>query len=307
MSESQPVDRGHLLTEQQLDASHDLDAQDVATLLHTINQQDQLVPMIVEQAIPQITSLVEDVTARMGRNGRLIYIGAGTSGRLGVLDASECPPTFCCNPNEVVGIIAGGDGSLRKSSEGAEDDEQGGIAALQSLALNENDLLMGIAAGGTTPYVWGALHYAKQCRAGTGMLCCVELSLPLPVVVDHLIALPVGPEVLTGSTRMKAGTATKLALNMITTAVMVQRGKAWGNLMVDVKASNAKLRDRAARILAKQCDLDRDAAFGLLDQAHGHVKVALVMHKLNIPRELAITQLQHSGGHLRPLIGDPKG
>lgn len=305
MTESLPQDRGHLLTEQQLHASHDLDAQDVTAMLTTINAQDQQVAMVVKQAIPVLAQLVEDVARRMEQGGRLIYIGAGTSGRLGVLDASECPPTFCCDPNEVVGIIAGGDGSLRKSSEGAEDDEQGAIAALQSLALGEQDLLMGIAAGGTTPYVWGALQYAQQCRAGTAMLCCVDLSLPLPVAVDHLITLAVGPEVITGSTRMKAGTATKLALNMITTGVMVQRGKVWGNLMVDVKASNAKLRDRAARMLGKQCQINRQAAFDLLDQAHGQVKVALVMHKLKLTRLEAVKRLQTTSGRLRPILGEP--
>ena len=305
MSDTQPTDRGHLMTEQQLDASHDLDAQDVNTMLQTINTQDQQVPIIVGQRIPEIGKLVEEVTRRMKKGGRLIYIGAGTSGRLGVLDASECPPTFCSDPSEVVGIIAGGDGSLRKSSEGAEDIEQGGIAALEELKLTVNDCVLGIAAGGTTPYVWGALDYAKQCQAATAMLCCVDLPTPLPVEIDHLIALPVGPEVLTGSTRMKAGTATKLALNMITTAVMVQRGKAWGNLMVDVKASNAKLRDRAARMLVKQCQLDRKAAFELLDQAHGQVKVALVMNKLQLSNEQAVEQLQQTDGHLRPLLGDP--
>ena len=305
MSDPQPTDRGHLLTEQQLDASHDLDAQDVSTLLHTINAQDQLVPQVVQRAIPHIALLVQDVTQRMQRGGRLIYIGAGTSGRLGVLDASECPPTFCCEPGEVVGIIAGGDGSLRKSSEGAEDDEQGGIAALESLSLTANDCVMGIAAGGTTPYVWGALCYAKQCQSGTAMLCCVDLPGSSSVDIDHLIAIPVGPEVLTGSTRMKAGTATKLVLNMITTAVMVQRGKAWGNLMVDVKASNAKLRDRAARILSKQCEINRRAAFDLLDQAEGNVKVALVMDRLNISCQQAQVKLQNTGGRLRSLLGNP--
>jgi N-acetylmuramic acid 6-phosphate etherase len=293
------------MTEQQLDCSHDLDAQDIPTLLGTINQQDQQVAQVVARCIPVISQLVSDVTQRINQGGRLLYIGAGTSGRLGVLDASECPPTFCCDPGQVVGIIAGGDGSLRRSSEGAEDDEQGAISALQAHALCSKDMLVGIAAGGTTPYVWGALRYAQTVGAGAAMLCCVSLPLPLPVDVDHLITLAVGPEVLTGSTRMKAGTATKLVLNMITTAVMVHRGKAWGNLMVDVKASNAKLRDRAARILIKQCALNRDAAFTLLDQAQGQVKTALVMHKLGLNREEAMAKLEQSHGHLRPLLGEP--
>lgn len=307
MNQSHPTDRGHLLTEQQLAASHDLDAQDVMNLLQTINQQDQQVALVVEHSIPVISALVTDMGQRFKQGGRLIYIGAGTSGRLGVLDASECPPTFCCDPGEVVGIIAGGDSSLRRSSEGAEDIEQGGIAALDELKLNSNDLLMGITAGGTTPYVWGALRHAQSQGAGTAMLCCVNLPDLLPVEVDHMIVLPVGPEVVTGSTRMKAGTATKLVLNMITTAVMVQRGKVWGNLMVDVNASNAKLRDRAARMLSKQCSMDREHAFELLDRAQGQVKVALVMHKLNLSREDAISALDQVNGFLRPLLGDPMG
>ncbi|MAX25515.1 MAG: N-acetylmuramic acid 6-phosphate etherase [Phycisphaeraceae bacterium] len=305
MSNNIPQDRGHLLTEQQLEASHDLDIQDVNQLLTTINRQDQLVPQVVEQAIPEIGRFVSDVVASMQQGGRLVYIGAGTSGRLGVLDASECPPTFCCDPGEVVGIIAGGDGSLRKSSEGKEDDEHGGIAALTELKLDAKDALLGIAAGGTTPYVWGALAYAKTCGAVTGMLCCVALPKPLPVEVDHLITLPVGPEVVTGSTRMKAGTATKLALNMISTSVMVQHGKAWGNLMVDVKATNAKLRDRAARILAKQCQLDRADAFTLLDQSGGLVKVALVMHHLKLSPQQASERLAEVDGKLGSLLGRP--
>jgi N-acetylmuramic acid 6-phosphate etherase len=307
MTNNLPQDRGHLMTEQQLDASRDLDIQNVSALLHTINAQDQLVPKIVEQAIPQIGGFVTDVVNRMLEGGRLVYIGAGTSGRLGVLDASECPPTFCCDPGEVVGIIAGGDGSLRKSSEGKEDEEQGGIAALQAIELNKKDALLGIAAGGTTPYVWGALAYAKSRGTVTGMLSCVDLPKPWPVDVDHMIALPVGPEVVTGSTRMKAGTATKLALNMITTSVMVQRGKVWGNLMVDVKATNAKLCDRAARILARQCQLDRADAFALLDQSGGMVKVALVMHHLKLTQAQAHQRLESVQGKLDQLLGRPIG
>lgn len=305
MSNNFPEDRSHLMTEQRLEQSADLDIQDVTQLLTTINQQDQLVALAVGKAIPQISQLVTDLTNRMKKGGRLFYIGAGTSGRLGVLDASECPPTFCCDPGEVVGIIAGGDGSLRRSSEGAEDEREGGIEALKKHNFNEKDMLVGIAAGGTTPYVWGALEYAKNCDAATAMICCVQMPKPLSVDINYMIELLVGPEVLTGSTRLKAGTATKLVLNMITTATMVKRGKAWGNLMVDVKASNIKLRDRAARIIAKQCKINREQASQLLEQAHGQVKAALVMDQLKVSYEQAVLKIQQCDGNLRDVLGEP--
>ena len=322
-------DRSHLTTEQRNPASAAIDALSVEQTLRLMNTQDMDVPRAVRQAIPALTALVETIVARKQQGGRLIYIGAGTSGRLGVLDASECPPTFQTQPGEVVGIIAGGDVALRVSSEGKEDDPHGSEAELTKLAVTSADVVVGIAAGGTTPYVWGALDFAYQRGAATALITCVPIQSlkirpraavvppnePMPTVgpaklpahVDHPIELLVGPEVVTGSTRLKAGTATKLALNMISTTTMVQLGKTWGNLMVDVRATNAKLRDRALRILTWQLAIDRDAAQQLLDQASGSVKLALVMGKLKLSAAEAQQKLDAHAGHLRPLLGSPRG
>jgi len=318
-SPSLPADRGHLPTEQRLSVSADLDSLSIADTLTLINAQDATVAEVVRQAIPRITPLVDAAVQALRADGRLIYLGAGTSGRLGVLDASEIPPTFHCPPGKVIGIIAGGDSALRQSSEGREDDPQGAHVALQELQLHEHDVVVGIAAGGTTPYVLGALALAKSHRCRTALMTCIpESALPSVIQyprsdirytlsdIDFLICLPVGAEVLTGSTRMKAGTATKLALNMISTTLMVQLGKAWGNLMVDVRATNAKLRDRAARILMEQCRLSRAEAFDLLDRAEGQVKLALVMHRRKLSTAAAAELLAQNHGHLRPILGNPR-
>jgi N-acetylmuramic acid 6-phosphate etherase len=308
MSEPLP-DRGHLSTERRLPESASLDALDVQSALAVMNEQDFSAPRAVQAALPQLAKLVEQVVHSLRQGGRLIYLGAGTSGRLGVLDASECPPTFQCDPGQVVGIIAGGDGALRKSSEGAEDDWEGGHAALELLRVNERDTVVGIMAGGTTPYVWGALEFAGQRRCATGLICCVKIAdvtLPRAVTVDHVIELITGPEVVTGSTRLKAGTATKLALNMISTVAMVQIGKVWGNLMVDVRASNAKLRDRAARIVAAQTGLSRDEAMAAVDRAGGSVKVALVMTLRQVDAATAKQMIDAAGGKLRAVLGAPR-
>lgn len=323
-----PVDRGHLATEHRLTEAAAIDALSIDQTLRLINTQDTHVPIILRQAIPAIGKLVHTIVAGMRRGGRLIYVGAGTSGRLGVLDASECPPTFFTEPEQVIGIIAGGDGALRKSSEGKEDQHDGSHAELKKLDLTRFDTLVGIAAGGTTPYVWGALAFAREHQTTTALITCVPakslmtrpraavvpanqpLAPPpppqLPQPIDHIIELIVGPEVITGSTRMKAGTATKLALNMISTTTMVQLGKAWGNLMVDLRATNNKLRDRALRMLSYQCRLERDAAAQLLDAAHGRVKVALVMHHKQVNAAEAEQLLEQTEGKLRPLLGPPR-
>ncbi len=202
--------RGHLLTERRNDATRDIDALDTGDLLQLMAEQDAAVIDALRDATPALAALIDGVVRGMERGGRLIYLGAGTSGRLGVLDASECPPTFFTDPSQVVGIIAGGDGALRVSSEGAEDDPDGAAAELDRLKLTGNDTVVGIAAGGTTPYVLGALEIAKRQAAGTALVTCAEVAKPQ--AADHLVVLAVGPEVVTGSTRMKAGTATKLAL-----------------------------------------------------------------------------------------------
>jgi len=298
-------DRGHLNTEQRLDAARDLDAMSVEQTLRLINREDRGVAEAVERAIPRIVPVVDSAIGSLRRGGRLIYLGAGTSGRLGVLDASECPPTFHCPPEQVVGVIAGGDAALRQSSEGMEDDPGGAAAELDRLNIGAADTLIGIAAGGTTPYVLGGIALAKQRGATTTLLCCVDADSLPEHEAEHVIAVPVGPEVVTGSTRMKAGTATKLVLNMISTATMNALGKTWGNLMVDLKASNAKLRDRAARIIQSQAELDRDAALATLDAADGRVKVALVMALRGVERDAARRLLDEAGGVLGDVVGRP--
>ncbi len=294
-----PPDRGHLLTEQRNPASEHLDSLDTQGLLELMNQQDASVPAVVAKAIPAITPLVDALALRMSQGGRLIYLGAGTSGRLGVLDASECPPTFNADPNMVHAIIAGGDDALRTSSEGMEDDPTGSYDELKKLVLTEKDTIVGIAASGTTPYVHGGLHWAHGRQCMTALICCVPQE-EKPAYIDHLIELPVGPEVITGSSRLKAGTATKLALNMITTSVMVKLGKTWGNLMVDVRATNSKLRDRAIRIIGLATGLDRPAAAEALDAAQGRAKIAIVMLTQKLSREKAMAYLDENLGRISP-------
>lgn len=273
-----PPDRGHILAEQRNQRSAALHTLPPDELIALIQEEDRTIHDAVAAARPALTGFLEALEAGFRRGGRLIYVGAGTSGRLGVLDASEIPPTFQLPPDRVIGIIAGGDVSLRRSSEGKEDDPDGASAALDELDLNGDDAVLGIAAGGTTPYVRGALGLAKVRAPScvTGLLSCSPVEAPAGC--DHLIVAPTGPEVVTGSTRMKAGTATKLLLNTLSTALMVRMGRVYGNLMVDLKASNAKLRDRAARILMATLEVDRAEAFTLLERAGDRVKTALVMH-----------------------------
>jgi N-acetylmuramic acid 6-phosphate etherase len=328
MSDPITPDRGHLATEQRLAAAAAIDALSIEATLRLMNTQDMEVPLAIRKAIPQITKVVEVVVAGMKRGGRLIYCGAGTSGRLGVLDASECPPTFCSDPDQVIGFIAGGDTALRNAVEGAEDQRDGAVPTLEKLKLTDADTLIGIAAGGTTPYVWGAIDYAHNKGAKTSLMTCVPIktlmtrprakvvkpnepvSVPprpeLPAPVYQPIELLVGPEVLTGSTRMKAGTATKLALNMISTTAMLQLGKAWGNLMVDLRATNAKLLDRSIRIVASQTKLSREEAADVLTKAEGRVKPALVMAMRGISLEEAQRLLDQHDQKLRPILGPPR-
>lgn len=311
-------DRGHLTTEKRNAAAAQLDALSIRRTLELINREDQTVPAAVARAIPALEKLIKAVVAAFRQGGRLIYLGAGTSGRLGVLDASECPPTYHTDPSMVVGIIAGGDSALRKSSEGAEDDPRKGQKDLEALRIGRRDVVVGIAAGGTTPYVWGGLAYAKQRGAATALVTCVpfrqvqggrakgEGPRAKEERPNHVIELLVGPEVITGSTRMKAGTATKLALNMITATAMIQIGKTWGNLMVDLRASNAKLIDRAARIIVSQTHIPRQRAIALLDDSGGQVKVALVRARRGLSATQADALLAQHGGKLRPILGTPR-
>ena len=295
-----PPDRSRIATERRNPRSADLDTRSIEQCARLINAEDATVPHAVERALPSIVAFIESLAPRVRSGGRLIYLGAGTSGRLGVLDASECPPTFCASPDLIVGIIAGGDAALRRSSEGLEDDPRGAEAPLIALDLNDRDTVLGIAAGGTTPFVLGGLAFARTLGATTGFLTCTPLDSPPSV--DHLIVIDTGPEVVTGSTRMKAGTATKLALNTITTTLFVQLGKVHDNLMVDVRATNAKLRDRAARIVSELTGTPRDQAFSLLDNAGGSAKTAILMHKRSLTRAQAEQSLALHLGSLRAAI-----
>jgi N-acetylmuramic acid 6-phosphate etherase len=297
-----PPDRSHIATEQRHEESAALDELATVELVALLARDQRRAVAAVEHASEPIARFVEAVVAAFVRGGRLVYAGAGTSGRLGVLDASECPPTFRSDPAQVVGIIAGGDGALRRSSEGREDEMDGIAAEFDRIALGAHDCFLGIAAGGTTPYVLGALRLAKSRGAVTGFLTCapgVE-----PAYCDHCIALATGAEILTGSTRLKAGTATKIALNAITTAAFVRIGKTYGNLMVDLAATNDKLVDRALRIYREFFPNDtREQAFAQLEAAGGLLKLALVMRARSETRAEAERTLAAHGGSLRRAIG----
>lgn len=295
-----PPDRSSVPTESVHPRSAGLDALPTADLLALMSEEDERAARAVGALTVRIAALVEDVVPQFRAGGRLIYVGAGTSGRLGVLDASECPPTFLVDPSRVVGIIAGGDAALRRSSESLEDDPQGAGAELERLAVGRLDTVIGLTAGGTTPYPLGALRIAHSRGALTALVTCG--SLPESLVADHVIRLETGPEVLAGSTRLKAGTATKLVLNMISTALMVRLGKVHDGLMVDVSATNDKLHDRAARIVAHMVGGSREDALALLDEAGGRVKTAVVMRSLLVSRDKADTLLQASDGSLRDAL-----
>src|SRR5688572_18136745 len=269
-------DRSHLLTEQRLPESMSLDAMSVAEAVDLMNRQDALAVAAVAAERENITRAVGLAVAALSAGGRLIYVGAGTSGRLGVLDAAECPPTFRTEPEMVQGVIAGGEAAMFRAQEGAEDRAEDGAAAVDGKSVGPRDLVVGIAAGGTTPFVHGALRRARERGAKTFFLSCVQ-KVPGEPDVDVAVRPLTGPEVVTGSTRLKAGTATKLVLNTITTIAMVQTGKVYENLMVDLRASNQKLRDRAARIACTITGAPREEAMRALDQCDGRVKPAVIM------------------------------
>ena len=296
-----PRRRGHLITEYRNPRSEELDRMSVMEVLELINDEDAAVPGAVRKALPRIAEFVERVVQSFRSGGRLIYVGAGTSGRLGVLDAAECPPTFSVSPELVRGIIAGGAPALTSSVEGAEDLPEKGAESLKELDLSAKDCVLGIATGATTPFVHGALAYARKVGAGTGFLVCTSEDA-IRGHADVIIPVVVGPEVVTGSTRMKAGTATKLVLNMITTTAMVQLNKTYGNLMVDLKALNAKLWDRGARIISEVARLTYEEALDVLKQADGEVKTALVMAQRGLSAEESRSRLKDQDGSLRRVL-----
>lgn len=278
-----------------------LDKMSTLEMLQTINREDAQVAAAVQTCLPHIAEAVDAVAERLRRGGRLFYVGAGTSGRLGVLDASECPPTFSVEPGLVNGIIAGGDKALRTSVEGAEDDPRQARADLQAAGLTEKDCLVGLSAGGSAPYVLGALQYGHETRA-----LCIGVACVNPAALSqhaHISILAVtGPEVLTGSTRLKAGTAQKMILNMLSTGVMVRLGKTYGNLMVDVQASNQKLRRRAVRLVMQISAVDEDEALKLLTACDWQVKTAAAAHYLKSGPQQARAALEQAGGVLRKVI-----
>lgn len=290
-----------MLTEQQNAQTRDIDRQSTLEALTIMNAEDAQVAGVVQAALPQIARAVDTIAERMARGGRLIYIGAGTSGRLGVLDAVECVPTFGVPPGLVVGLIAGGPPALTRSVEGAEDDREQGRADLYTLSPTPDDSVVGIAASGSTPYVIAAVEAASALGALTVALSC---NTPAPLLdAAHIpIPLPVGPEVITGSTRLKAGTAQKMTLNMLSTGVMVRLGKVYGNLMVDVQPTNDKLVLRARRIVAQIADVTPEAAADLLAQTDGEVKTAIVMARRGVTPAEARDLLRAAGGRLRAVI-----
>ena len=292
------ADRGHLLTEQTNPSSENLDLLSTDALISLFVEEDRRPQMAVQGAISALSEAVDAIAKRLKAGGRLFYLGAGTSGRLGVLDAAECPPTFCSPPELVQGVLAGGPAALLRSSEGLEDLESAGASDLKDRDFTGKDCLVGIAAGGTTPYVKGGLHYARELGAlAIAMACVPSNQAPLPCDID--IRLLTGPELLTGSTRLKAGTATKMALNILSTGVMVRLGKVYGNRMVDVAASNSKLVDRSMRILRDLLGLDRGASQALLGSAGGSVKRALVMGSCQLDAAAADALLKAHGSDLR--------
>ncbi|QIZ73286.1 N-acetylmuramic acid 6-phosphate etherase [Oxynema aestuarii] len=294
-------ERGHLLTEQINPSSANLDRLSSLELVDLFNREDQKTLDAIAGARESLARAIDRAAHALGRGGRLFYIGAGTSGRLGVLDAAECPPTFCTPPELVQGIIAGGAGALIRSSEDLEDRAEDGEQEIARRHVTELDMLIGITAGGTTPYVQGAIQAARRRGATTALIACVPVS-QVPVEVDIDIRLIVGPEILAGSTRLKAGTVTKMALNIISTGVMVKLGKVYGNRMVDVAVTNSKLHDRALRILRDLTGLNRDEAGYLLEKSGRSVKLALIMHWTGLDRDSSETLLAEHHGQLRAAI-----
>ncbi|HEY9625837.1 MAG TPA: N-acetylmuramic acid 6-phosphate etherase [Coleofasciculaceae cyanobacterium] len=296
------VERGHLLTEQANPNSQTLDQMTALEIVDLFNREDAQTIAAIAAARVELAEAIDRTAKALHQGGRLFYIGAGTSGRLGVLDAAECPPTFCTSPELVQGIIAGGAEALVRSSEGLEDRPEDGAEAIAQRQVTDRDVVVGITAGGTTPYVQGALRAARQRGATTVFIACVPRHQVSLDTVDIDIRLLVGAEVLAGSTRLKAGTATKLALNILSTGVMVKLGKVYGNRMVDVAVTNTKLHDRAVRIIQDLTDLSREQAIALLEQSDRQVKLALLMHWTGLDRLEGDRLLAQHQGDLRQAI-----
>jgi N-acetylmuramic acid 6-phosphate etherase len=293
------------LTEQRNPRTERIDVASSLEIVDLLNAEDRSVPQAVAGQREALARAIDLVVEAFRAGGRLVYVGAGTSGRLGVLDAAECPPTFGTKPELVVGVIAGGYPALVKSAEGAEDDVNAGMAAMDTAGVTPRDVVVGIAASGTTPYVRAALARAQTIGARTVIVSCSPPPKLLVDTCDAVIVPVVGPEALTGSTRMKAGTATKLVLNTISTGAMIRMGRAYGNLMVDLMALSAKLVDRGERIVMEACGVSRERARAAIEAADRSVKLAIVMVRAGVDRDEARRRLDAAGGLVRNAVGDP--
>ncbi len=290
-----------LTTESRNDATMHLDEMTIKEILETMNDEDQKVPQEIRKSIPNLTKVIEITTQQFRAGGRIIYMGAGTSGRLGVLDAAECVPTFNTSSDEVIGLIAGGQKAMTMAVEGAEDSAPLAAEDLQHIHLNEKDVVIGIAASGHTPYVIGGLQYANDVGAHTISIAC-NTDAKISKVANTSIEVNVGPEILTGSTRLKSGTAQKLILNMISTVTMVGVGKVYDNLMVDVKATNQKLIDRSIRIIQDICDISQQQSQQLYKSADQNLKIAIVMHMCDISKVEATKRLEDNNHIIKQAI-----
>lgn len=295
------IDLSKMVTESRNTASQHIDTLSTFEMLKVINDEDKKVALAVEQALPDIALVVDMIAEAFQKGGRLIYSGAGTSGRLGILDASECPPTYGTKPEQVIGLIAGGHQAIFKAVENAEDNRELGADDLKALNFNQHDVLVGIAASGRTPYVLGAMSYAKSVGATVACISCNPQSV-MTELADISITPVVGPEVVTGSSRMKAGTAQKLVLNMLTTGAMIRIGKVYGNLMVDVEATNAKLVERQKKIVMEATECNREEAETALEACNGHCKTAIVMILAQLSAEEAKSLLVNNNGFIRKAI-----
>ncbi|MGF1759162.1 N-acetylmuramic acid 6-phosphate etherase [Photobacterium sagamiensis] len=297
------IDLSKMITESRNEASQHIDTLSTLDMLKVINDEDKKVATAVEQTLPEVAKAVDAIAVAFQQGGRLIYAGAGTSGRLGILDASECPPTYGTKPEQVVGLIAGGHQAIFSAVENAEDNRELGAGDLKALNFNQKDVLVGIAASGRTPYVLGAMAYAKSVGATVACISCNPQS-PMTEAAEISITPVVGPEVVTGSSRMKAGTAQKLVLNMLTTGAMIRTGKVYGNLMVDVEATNAKLVERQKNIVVAATECTREDADAALQACGGHCKTAIVMILACLNAEEAQQLLQNNDGFTRQAIRD---
>lgn len=299
------IDLTKMETERRNEKTMNLDQLSYLEILTLMNEEDQQVPIAIKKVLPEIERAVSVIVEKFKQNGRLIYTGAGTSGRLGVLDAAECPPTFGTDKNKVIGLIAGGEKAFIEAIEGAEDNVELGADDLKAIHLTDNDVVVGMAASGRTPYVKGALTYAKSIGAKTVSISCNPNS-EIGQISDIGIDVSVGPEVLTGSTRLKAGTAQKLILNMISTVSMIGIGKVYQNLMVDVQTTNRKLEERAIQIVIMSTGTTRDLAEKVLKENNFNVKLAIIIILLNVDKDVALKALNNAEGHVRDTINQLK-